>query len=92
LNFIEEGHSKLAQDIVDYSNELQKVTFFQERLDTLGNLFKGSEFRLGCVEKDIGALDNNFQQLLKTIELDTHYRMDTKTENNEMNDYSNKLI
>jgi len=89
---IEEGHSKLAQDIIDYSNELQKVTFFQERLDTLGNLFKGSEFRLGCVEKDIGALDNNFQQLLKTIELDTHYRMDTKTENNEMNDYSNKLI
>lgn len=56
LSSLENTQSKLNADLAEVSNEVQKVRFFQERLDTLGDLFKGTEFRLGCVENDVGSL------------------------------------
>lgn len=57
--------TKVESDTHDLSSEIHKVTYFQERLETISELFKGAQFRMSCIENDFNGLHTDFQELLR---------------------------
>lgn len=61
--------------VTDNTNDLQKVTFLEERIDQMSSLFRGSEFRLSSLEYEYGQLSTDFKKLVITFQNDVESKL-----------------